>query len=50
VTIVRDKKSAEKALSVLRSIPERVHAWDTETIDIDVKMVSPVGNGKILSA
>lgn len=27
-----------------------MHAWDTETVDIDVKVVSPVGNGKILSA
>jgi DNA polymerase I len=50
VTIVRDASSARHVISVLKSYPDRVHAWDTETIDIDVKQVSPVGNGKILSA
>jgi DNA polymerase I len=25
-------------------------AWDTETIDLDVKNESPVGNGKIIAA
>jgi hypothetical protein len=50
VTIVRDEESARKAIEVLKKLPGRVHAWDTETVDIDVKQVSPVGNGKILSA
>jgi DNA polymerase-1 len=27
-----------------------VHAWDTETIDIDLKTESVVGNGKIICA
>lgn len=50
VTIVRDEESAERVLRVLKDLPDRVHAWDTETVDLDVKQVSPVGNGKILSA
>jgi hypothetical protein len=29
---------------------ERIHAWDTETLGIDVKLDSPVGNGKVLCA
>ena len=29
---------------------ERIHAWDTETLGIDVKLDSPVGNGNVLSA
>lgn len=31
-------------------MPDRVHAWDTETIEIDAKEQSPVGNGKIICA
>jgi DNA polymerase-1 len=27
-----------------------MHAWDTETIDLEIKEQTPVGNGKILSA
>lgn len=27
-----------------------MHAWDTETIDIDPKLETPVGNGKIICA
>lgn len=29
---------------------KRVHAWDTETVDLEVKEQSPVGNGKAISA
>ena len=28
----------------------RIHAWDTETIDLDIKTESPVGKGKIICA
>lgn len=28
----------------------RIHAWDTEVIDIDAKEESPVGKGKIICA
>ena len=31
-------------------MPDRVHAWDTETINIDAKEQSPVGNGQIICA
>lgn len=50
VTIVKNTKDAERVLKVLKSLPDRVHAWDTETIDIEVKEVSPVGNGHVIAA
>ena len=50
VTIVKDPQSAETALRVLLKNKPRVHAWDTECIDIEVKEQSPVGNGRIISA
>jgi DNA polymerase-1 len=50
VTIVNSREKALKALDVLMSLEDRVHAWDTEVIDIEVKEQSPVGNGKIISA
>ena len=50
VTLVRDKKSAKKVLDILYKYKNRVHSWDTETIDLDIKSQSPVGNGKIISA
>lgn len=49
-TIVRTKADARRVLKVLQAYPERVHAWDTETIDIDAKEQSPVGNGYVISA
>jgi len=49
-TIVRTKEQAKHALNVLKSHPNRIHAWDTETISIDVKEQSPVGNGTVLCA
>jgi DNA polymerase-1 len=30
--------------------PKEVVAWDTETIDLDIKQEAPVGKGKILCA
>lgn len=49
-TIVRTKEHAVRVVEILRSVPERIHAWDTETIHIDAKEQSPVGNGKIICA
>ncbi len=49
-TIVRTREDARRVVQILRSVPERVHAWDTETIEIDAKEQSPVGNGKIICA
>ena len=50
VTIVRTKEEANEALKVLKAFKDRIHAWDTETIDLDIKVQSPVGNGKIICA
>lgn len=37
-------------MKILEAVGDRVHAWDTETIGIDAKKDSPVGNGIILCA
>jgi len=29
---------------------KRYHAWDTETVDIDAKVETPVGNGRVICA
>jgi len=34
----------------LAELKDRVVAWDTETIDIEVKEQTPVGNGKVICA
>ncbi len=49
-TIVRTREQARKVVEILRSVADRIHAWDTETIEIDAKEQSPVGNGKIIGA
>jgi DNA polymerase-1 len=49
-TIVRTKKDAKRVIKILKSLGDRIHAWDTETIGIEVKTDSPVGNGTILCA
>jgi DNA polymerase I len=49
-TIVRTKEDALKALRVLQKYPNRVAAWDTETIGIDPKIESPCGNGQVICA
>lgn len=48
ITVVRSKEHAFEVVKKLEKLPERFHAWDTETIDINPKEVSPVGHGKIL--
>ena len=35
---------------ILCSTYFRIHAWDTETIDLNAKTESPVNNGKIICA
>lgn len=48
VTLVQDRASAERVLSVLRTLgPDHFHACDTEVGQIDIKAVGPVGNGKV---
>ena len=49
-TIVRTRADARRVVKILKSFPDRIHAWDTETIEIDAKEQSPVGNGKIICA
>lgn len=48
VSIIRTKEQANKVVSILKTLKNRYHAWDTETIDIDPKIQSPVSFGKIL--
>jgi hypothetical protein len=48
VTIVRDREHAKKVINILQSLPNRFHAWDTETVEIDPKEQSPVGHGQII--
>ena len=54
VTIVNDAMSAERALETIRQLevedPDRIHACDTEVTDIDLKVQSPCGNGKVICA
>ena len=44
-TLVRTKADAKRVIGILKSYKDRIHAWDTETIGIDVKIDSPVGHG-----
>jgi len=37
-------------VEILKKYPERVHAWDTETIGINAKEDSPVGMGQCICA
>jgi hypothetical protein len=36
-TIVRTREDARRVVQILKSVPDRIHAWDTETIEIDAK-------------
>ena len=47
-TIVRSKKDAQRVLKVLSSLKNHHHAWDTESMDLEVKEESPVGKGKVI--
>jgi hypothetical protein len=48
VTIVRDIEHAKKTVEILKKLKNRFHAWDTETLGINPKEQSPVGNGKVM--
>jgi DNA polymerase-1 len=37
-------------VEILLKYPNRIHAWDTETINVDVKAESVVGKGNIICA
>mmetsp|Transcript_39359 Transcript_39359/g.72103 ORF Transcript_39359/g.72103 Transcript_39359/m.72103 type:complete len:528 (-) Transcript_39359:10-1593(-) len=51
VTIVRTPEQAEIVMKALMKSkaddPDRIHACDTEVMDIDLKMVGPVGHGYV---
>lgn len=47
-TIVRSNDDADKALKVLLSLKGRATAWDTETIDLDVKSETPINRGRMI--
>lgn len=48
ITIVRDKPHAKRVIEILKSLKNRFVAWDTETLGIDPKEQSPVGNGQVI--
>lgn len=50
VTLVRTPKQAEEVLKILEKYKNRIHSWDTETIDIDVKAESNIKKGSIICA
>eukprot|EP00928_Gymnodinium_smaydae_P040544 TRINITY_DN2748_c0_g1_i1.p1 TRINITY_DN2748_c0_g1~~TRINITY_DN2748_c0_g1_i1.p1 ORF type:complete len:970 (-),score=221.52 TRINITY_DN2748_c0_g1_i1:1608-4475(-) len=53
VTLVTDEASALRALAELRRLADRVHAWDTECVGLEVgpsSTMSPVSHGRIVCA
>lgn len=50
ITMVRNKEDALRVVDILYQYKNRIHAWDTETIGIEVKTQSPVGNGQVICA
>jgi DNA polymerase-1 len=48
VTIIRNVQDARRAIDILYQFKDRVHAWDTETVDVFLKEESPVLNGKVI--
>jgi DNA polymerase-1 len=34
---VRTRKDAKKVIKILKMLKNRIHAWDTETMNIEVK-------------
>ncbi len=47
---MRNAQDARRVVEVLKRYPDRVAAWDTETIGIDPKIESPVGKGQVICA
>jgi DNA polymerase I len=50
VNIVTTKEECRGIVEILMRHPKEVVAWDTETIDLDIKQEAPVGKGRILCA
>jgi hypothetical protein len=36
-TVVRTKEDARRVIKILKQYPNRIHAWDTETIGVEVR-------------
>ena len=49
-SIIRGKENALRAVEELYKYKGEICGWDTETINVDVKTQSPVGNGTIICA
>ena len=49
-TMVRTIEDARRVIKILEGLEDRIHAWDTETLGINPKVESPVGNGRVLCA
>ncbi|CAD8076713.1 unnamed protein product [Paramecium primaurelia] len=50
VTIVKNINDAKRVIDILNKYKKQPHAWDTETIDIDVKSETPINRGKLICA
>lgn len=50
VTLVKTKSHAISVVDTLYKYKDRIHAWDTETTNVNIKEESPVGNGIVLCA
>jgi DNA polymerase I len=50
VTIITNAEECKRCVELLMKSEEAVAAWDTETMDLDIKQEAPVGKGKIICA
>ena len=50
VSIIRTKNQAISVVDTLYKYKDRIHAWDTETTNVNIKEESPVGKGTVLCA
>lgn len=50
VNIITTPEECKRCVDILMNSEEAIAAWDTETMDLDIKQEAPVGRGKILCA
>jgi DNA polymerase I len=50
ISIIKNKSEAIRTVELLYKYKDRVHAWDTETIGVNIKEESPVGKGYAICA
>jgi len=48
VTVVNDVESAQRVLEIIENNKDRYFAVDVEAVEVDLKKVGPVGNGRII--